>query len=144
MSRNFSSLAEFGTFLAGMVVKVEHAEHVALEEAAQIVEDEAKRVLGTYDYGWPQLAQSTQDQRVAQGFPANEPGLRNGAMRESIGHTVGAGKAQIGSNDDNLVWFEIGTAKQPPRSVLGEAAIHKEKEIVHRIGSAVHAQLIKP
>jgi DNA-directed RNA polymerase subunit H (RpoH/RPB5) len=144
MSKNFGSLAEFGTFLAGMVVKVDHAEHEALKEAAVIVENEAKRVIGTYDYGWPQLAQSTQDDRVAQGFSANEPGLRSEAMRDSIEHTVVGHEAQIGSNDDHLVYFELGTSKQPPRSDLAGAAIAKEKEIVAAIGSAVHTALIKP
>ncbi len=144
MSKNFGSLAEFGAFLAGMVVKVEHAEHEALEEAAVIVEDEAKRVIGTYDYGWPQLAQSTQDDRAAQGYAANEPGLRTGGMRDSIEHSVAGHEAQIGSNDDHLVYFELGTSKQPPRPVLAGAAIAKEKEIISAIGSAVHTAIIKP
>jgi hypothetical protein len=144
MTKNFGSLAAFGTFLAGMAVKIEHAEHSALEGAAKIVETEAKRVIGSYDYGWPQLAQATQDDRVAQGYSANQPGLRRGDMRDSIGHTVAGHEAQIGSNDDKLVWFEIGTSKQPPRPVLAGAAIQKEKEIVELIGHTVHTALIKP
>jgi hypothetical protein len=31
------------------------------------------RVIGTYDYKWPQLAPSTQEKRVSEGFSANEP-----------------------------------------------------------------------
>lgn len=144
MTKTFGSLAEFGAFLGGMVAAVEHAEHEALEGAAKIVEEEAKRVIGTYDYGWPQLAQSTQDDRVSQGYAANQPGLRRGDMRDSIQHRVEGHESYIGSNDDHLVWFETGTSKQPPRSVLASAALHKEHEIVELIGSKVHTALIKP
>jgi hypothetical protein len=134
MSHTFGSLAEFATFLTEAVVKVEHAKHEALEEAAVIVETEAKAALGTYDYGWPQLAQSTQEQRSAQGFTPNDPGLRSGEMRDSLGHKVEGDTAHIGSDDDHLVYFELGTSKQPPRSDLAKAAMSKEKEVCQLLG----------
>jgi hypothetical protein len=52
---------------------MKRAEREILKITAQTVENEAKRVIGTYDYDWPQLAASTQAQRVRKGFPANEP-----------------------------------------------------------------------
>lgn len=134
MSHSFNSLAGFASFLTGMVAEVEHAKHQALEEAAEIVETEAKRALGTYDYGWPQLAQSTQDQRAHQGYTPNDPGLRSGAMQASIEHTVGHDEAHVGSNDDHLVYFELGTRRQPPRSDLAGAAMQKEKEVRELLG----------
>lgn len=142
MSKEFSSLSGFATFMTGAVAEAEHAAHSALEHAAVVVEKEAKRVLGTYDYNWPQLAESTQEQRLAQGYSENEPGLRSGAMRDSIEYTVGHNEAQVGSNDKHLVYFELGTSKQQPRSVLMQAALHKEKEVHALIGGAVHMKLI--
>lgn len=38
-----------------------------------IVEREAKRVIGTYDYDWAPLAESTKDERASLGFPEDEP-----------------------------------------------------------------------
>jgi hypothetical protein len=135
------SLTGFAALLAERSVHLLTANEYALEFAAVKVEAEAKRVLGTYDYGWPELAESTQRQRVAQGYPANEPGLRSGEMRDSIDHVVAESEAHIGSDDQNLVYFDLGTVKQPPRPVLEAAAMHKEAEIVNHIGRTMVAHL---
>lgn len=84
--------------------------------------------------GWAELADATKDDRVRRGFSENDPGLRTGAMRDSIGIAVGAREAVVGSNDDHLVWFELGTSKQPPRSVLGIAAVHKGPQVARILG----------
>lgn len=105
--REFSLLG-FASFIAGTVAEIDHAKREGLDKAAEIIEKEAKRVIGTYDYGWPQLAPSTQAERERAGYPANEPGLRTGAMRDSIEHRViSANEAEIGSDDDDLLWFEL-------------------------------------
>jgi hypothetical protein len=44
----------------------------------------AKAVIGTYAYGWPQLAASTQAERVRLGFMANDPLERTFALGRSI------------------------------------------------------------
>lgn len=136
MSKEFS-LTEFATFLGGLTFEMDEANRIALERAARLVETEAKHVLGTYEYGWPQLAPSTQAQRVQQGYPANEPGLRSGDMRDSITHVADHKEAQVGSNDQHLVWFELGTVKQPPRPVLQGALVHKTDEVLEIIGRQV-------
>ena len=48
----------------------------------------------------------------------------------------------IGSNDDKLVYFELGTEKQPPRSVLGGAAAEKTEEISKIVGETATAWLV--
>lgn len=133
------SLPGFAAFLAAVARATD--EHLALHEAAMIVETEAKRVIGTYDYDWPVLAERTQQDRAAQGFAPNEPGLRTGEMRDSIEHTVLPGEAQVGSDNDKLVWFDQGTSRQPPRSVLMGAAVHTEEKVVERIGRTMTARL---
>lgn len=128
------SLADFARDLARLTVAFELARHEALEEACEIVEQEAKRVIGTYDYGWPQLAPATQADRVRQGFTPNDPLLRTGEMRDSITHHVAEGAGYVGSPSKIALYQELGTAKIPPRSFLGGAAQAKEAEI-HALGA---------
>jgi hypothetical protein len=120
----------------------------ALDQAARVVEREAKAIVGKYQTragpfaGWAELAQSTKNDRVRQGFSENEPGLRSGEMRDSIGRAVGRNEAVVGSNNEKLVRFELGTSKQQPRSVLGIAAVHKGPEVARILGQGVVKHLV--
>lgn len=147
MAEHEMSLAGFAAFATALGAELVHRRHKALEEAAKLVETEAKRVIGTYDYNWPPLAESTKRDRVAKGFAEDEPLLRTGEMRDSIEHTVtmktiAADEAQIGSNNDKAVWQELGTSHIPARSFLAGAAAHKEKEIVALLGHHVEQVLL--
>lgn len=129
------TLTEFAALTTGMVVKLDQVKRECLDNGAKVIQEESKRVLGTYDYGWPQLSTVTQDDREARGYTRNEPGLREGDMKDSIERTViSASEAQVGSNDDKMVYFDIGTPNQPPRPVFQPAAIAKEKEIARELG----------
>lgn len=147
MTQEFT-LDGFATFLAEVAIEVEHENHKALERAAVVIEDEAKAEIGFYQGeagpypAWAELADSTKAQRVALGYTENDPGLRSGAMRDSIQHTiVSEHEVQIGSNDDHLVYFELGTNKQPPRPVLGLAAFQKGKEAAEAAGGVLIAAM---
>lgn len=111
-------------------LEVPRASNASLEHAAQVVEEEAKRVLGTYDYGWPRLKPST----VARKTTGDSPLLETGEMRESITHWVNVEThtAYVGSNNPKAKWHELGTSRVPPRSFLRGAAMAKQKE-VHQI-----------
>lgn len=128
----FSSPAAFAAFLPVLALEVEHEKHKLLEKAAVVVEEEAKRVIGTYDYGWKPLAPSTLARKSA-----DTPLLETGEMRESIEHTVKDHEAIIGSNNDKALWQELGTSHIPPRSFLGGALQHKSDEIVEMIGQNI-------
>ena len=39
-----------------------------------------------------------------------------------------------GSSSDVAVYQELGTSRMPRKSFLAQAALHKEKEVVHEIG----------
>ena len=52
------------------------------------------------------------------------------------------GEAQVGSNDDKLVYFELGTSKQPPRSVLGGAVVEEMDKIIEIVGESAVASLV--
>lgn len=149
--RAFADLAAFTVYLARVSGEMRGAQRRAMEGAAIIVETEAKAELGHYQGvagpfpAWPELADATKADRVAQGFTENDPGLRSGAMRDSIGHKVeehGIGfRAEVGSADPHMVFFELGTTKQPPRSVFGTAAFRKGEEAANHVGHAVFAAI---
>jgi hypothetical protein len=145
--REFSSFGAFALFLGGLVVKEVEAEKRGLERAAKLLKKAAKDKIGEYQgqagpfVAWAELAESTKRDREKHGFTENDPGLRTGEMRDSIEHEVDGREAQIGSNDDKLVWFELGTSKQPPRSVLGGTAFERADEVVRTIGDVVFLAL---
>lgn len=134
-----SSILSLGGFAAVLtrMAATRVIEHVALEKAAVIIETEAKRVIGTYDYGWPQLSEYTLARKAA-----NTPLLETGEMRESIEHQVHGRSASIGSNEDKAVWQELGTVKIPARSFLVGAMVHKGKEAAEAVGGEFFAHLI--
>lgn len=126
-----------------MAAGYHHWEHGTLDAAGEIVEKEAKRVIGTYDYGWPQLAESTQEQRGYLGYPTNEPLLRSGDLRDSISHEVVEEEhaCYVGSDSPIAVYQELGTSRIPPRSFLGGAARAKEHEVHEEISHSLHLGL---
>jgi phage gpG-like protein len=131
------TLTGFASFLATLPLEIKHADHQALEKAARIVEAEAQRVIGTYDYGWLPLAPSTLAKKAA-----DTPLLETGQMRDSIEHVSTDKEACIGSNSDKALWQELGTKKIPPRSFLQGALHAKTDEVVKVIGRQIHGALI--
>jgi hypothetical protein len=120
------SCAEFAKVLGRAAETVE----VGLVEPTKVVMTavavEAKKAIGTYDYGWPQLAEATQADRVARGFSENDPLLRTGDMRASISTKAepiaGGAEGLVYSDQKEALWAELGTMGpgrgQPPRSFL--------------------------
>jgi phage gpG-like protein len=137
------SLSEAAAIFAETAVAMDHIEHHCLDEGSKILQDEAKRVIGTYEYGWPQLAPATQARRSAAGVEPNEPLLVTGELRDSIERDVQQHVAYVGSNNEKALWHELGTSRIPPRSFLAGAAEAKQEEIGDLIGGKFHALLIK-
>ena len=130
------------------VALLQEAEHRGLKEACEILQTEAKAEIGHYQQeagpfqAWPELAESTKQDRVKSGFPENEPLLRTGETRDSIEYTVGHGEARVGSNSPVAVAQEIGTDKIPARSFLGGAAVRKHDEIVRAMAKPMIETMI--
>jgi hypothetical protein len=112
-------------------------EPAIIRRACELVCEEAKRVIGTYDYGWPQLSPAT----LAHKF-YNTPLLETGEMRASIEWTTEGLQGWVGSNNDKAVWQELGTSKIPPRSFLAGAAMHMEEKIHKMAARAVMAVVL--
>lgn len=112
---------------AGELTIVREASRPGLEAASKLLLDEAKTYFGVYQQGagpfgtWPELADSTKEDRVAKGFPENEPLLRTGDLRDSLEREVHDFEAIVGSASDVMLWQELGTSRIPPRPVLGIA-----------------------
>jgi len=135
--KEFGSLAAFADHLAALQAGVTAQLEKGLDRAAKRVQKTAQEEIGHYQEAagpfqkWEELTRGTQDDRERKGYTRNDPGLRSGAMRQSIERQRQGLQAAVGSNDDHLVWFEMG-AKAEPRSVLGLAA-HRESEAVGQI-----------
>lgn len=142
------SILGFVEHLGVMAAEVVVAEHEGLERAAQIIEREAKAAIGAYQAeappfaAWAPLAEATKTDRVRQGFPADEPELRTGELRDSIKHTVGEKEAEVGSDSPIMEYQELGTARIPPRSILGGAAVRKGEQAAEAIGEDVVLALV--
>lgn len=142
------TLLGFAAFLGERLVVMDHETNEAMKKAAMLVEHEAKSEIGIYQdqagpfAGWAELAQSTKDDRVAQGYSENDPLLRSGKVRDSIGHVAKGHEAVIGSNDDIAVMLELGTSRMPPRSFLGGAGFRKGPEVAKILGHGAVKALV--
>jgi HK97 gp10 family phage protein len=110
------------------------------ERAAKMVADKARSAIGTYEFGWPQLASATIADRIAKGFSPNDPLLRTGELRESIEYVVEVEDdgekvtAEVDSNDPVAEYQEFGTSTIPPRSFLWESLMRCLPEIEEMSG----------
>lgn len=154
--RSFSSINAFLAHLAAEALLGTSRQVHALDVASRIIQDEARHELGTYQSGagpfgaWPELADATKEDRERLGFPANNPELRTGTLRDNIERVSTEYEAEVGVPDrvvgdgsranptrnigDVAIAQEIGTDMIPPRSFLGHAAVVKEREVVEAIG----------
>lgn len=145
------NLVGFAHHLGALNGKLNRGQHHILDQAALIVEKEAKAEIGVRQgqagpfKAWDPLADTTingwggHPGKDALGFspPDYEPLLRQGDMRDSIQHTVKGHEAHVGSDSDVAVWQELGTVNMPARSFLGGAAVRKKHEVGKLVGQHV-------
>jgi phage gpG-like protein len=108
------SLTDFAARLAMMEADIRLPEEAIVEKAAQMIEERARDAIGTYEFGWPQLAEATQQERERLGFTPNDPLRRTGRLKYSIGRVSGReggeAVAYVGTNDPNAKYHEFGTS----------------------------------
>ena len=68
------NLPEGAALFAGMAFAYEKNIHDALDGACLIIEKEAQRVIGTYEYGWPPLSPATIARKATGDSPLRETG----------------------------------------------------------------------
>lgn len=139
---HFESLAHFAEHLLTAATLEAVTLEKGMEKCAVIVEKSAKKEIGHYQpqvgpfQDWAELADSTKEDRVRQGYTENDPLLRSGELRGSIEHQSTLQEAVIGSTSPVMAYQEFGTAKIPPRPVIGPAAFKNKEKIQSIIGAA--------
>lgn len=125
------TLGGMAAILVAAQHRMENVQSTQMEKAAVLIEEEAKRVLGTYDYGWPRLSPVT----IARKANGDTPGIETGEMKDSVEHVSSSTELSVGSNESKAVWFELGTSRgQPPRPFISGALVHKLDEVQALLG----------
>lgn len=141
--KTFQSIGAFADHLATLSLGMEAELHRGLDKAAAAVEATAKSEFGEYQAAvgpypeWEQLAESTQQERERLGYTPNDPLLRSGELRDSVGREVRHMEAVIGSRSPVMFYQELGTPRIPPRPVLGPALIRSEEAIKHALAGVL-------
>nr|DAG88323.1 MAG TPA: virion morphogenesis protein [Herelleviridae sp.] len=142
-TKQMSSLGAMASHLLLLDAAIVAELKKGLRRAANAIEQTSKEEIGHYQKAteafpaWAPLAEFTKNERERLGYTRDDPGLRSGAMRDSIKSEFSGLEAVVGSDDQHLVYFELGTDKQPPRSVLGMAVMRNRELIQKELGKAL-------
>lgn len=137
------NLRQFAAHLATEAIATEARQRIGLAAAGHIVRTEAKAEIGTYQGAagpfpaWSPLAPATVADRIRKGFTPDDPLLRSGAMRSSIGFRNDARELFVGSDSPIMMWQEMGTKRIPARSPLGGAMVRKTRAAMFAVAAAV-------
>lgn len=104
---------------------------------------------------WSPLAESTKADKERLGYVFNadyNPLLRTGEMRDSIDFdfvaSKGYSKLRLGAKSEIMVYQELGTARIPPRSVLGMTMFKSQPVIsyamIDMLTSWIEGKTLKP
>jgi phage gpG-like protein len=141
--KEFKSFATFATHLQLLAIEGKIVRRGIVEAGAQEVQDTARGMIGFYhdDPHWPELSPEYEAAKVKAGYEADAPLLRTGEMRDSITHSISldGNSATIGTDDQKMVWHELGTDRMPPRPVMSPAGAHSAPRIVHMATKAAVA-----
>jgi hypothetical protein len=123
------SCAEMAARLNWAAVRAKAEIDIPTEAVVAKAEEKAKEAIGTYDYGWPQLAESTLERKSA-----NTPLLETGEMRDSVSHkaelSAEGAEGVVYSDDKTALYQELGTSRGiPPRPFLYPSLLRCEPEI---------------
>ncbi len=146
--KHLNSFAELATEFVEVKVGLYEALHHGLERVALKIQKTAVAEIGHYQAAagpfpeWPLLADSTENQKARDGYPADAPLLATGDMQDSIEHQVEGLEANIGTNDEKAVYHEFGTDRMPARPFMGPAAFNNKEPIRQLIGAAVVAGFV--
>ena len=116
-------------------------QEATLRKCADEIRDQARAMIGTEDEAWPALADATIAEKERLGYvgsvSATDPLLRTGELRDSIEvRRVDAERAIVASDDPVLAYQEFGTARIPPRPVIGAVLLRSKAKLESLIGEA--------
>jgi phage gpG-like protein len=132
------SLLEMAAEMSAAAANIEEARAEIIKGGCVILSHSAKDAIGTYKFGWPQLAPET----LARKDSVNTPLLETGELRASISWIAEPTEGWIGTNDPKAKWQEFGTSRGiPPRPFLGGAIEHSMGDVEKMARSVVAAAL---
>lgn len=132
------SLDEWPALLERQRLLLRPTVSAALEAGGLAAEKIAKAKIGHYQppvwpifNRWAKLAESTLEQKIRLGYaPPDNPLLREGDLRESIGHAVEGMKLWLGSTSKVGLWQEQGTSNGvPPRPFISPALVEAQPTV---------------
>lgn len=119
-----------------------HEEDHVLELTGEDILADVQAKFGHQQDGWPDLAEATQTARVAAGYPADEPLLMTGTLRDAYevwqdGEDVVVGVRPESPEAIIAEAQEFGTATIPPRPVLGPTAAQDAHKLPDRVWESI-------
>jgi hypothetical protein len=169
MIHQMTSFLEMQQHLGHGILRELRIRERAMTHVCREIQKESQSMLGYYQDGfgpfetWQPLAEATQADRSAMGFPVDEPLLRNERLRNAIEISigplrhgdyegaVGVASAMVGSGshadpvrDIGVVAeaMELGTRRVPPRSFLGLAAARLANRVAEYLGKETFFALV--
>src|SRR5579872_3525335 len=123
---------------------------LGVRNAARKIHSKAKAMFGHYQTGdgpfgsWPELQDTTKEERVRQGYSANEPLKRSGDLMRSYVIEQHGLTAGVGSPEAKALGQEIGVPGHnvPARSTLGIAFVKSEREGFGVLNELIGATLV--
>lgn len=141
MSRSFSDFGEFAAFLRGRIPAAHEAEQHGLGVAGKDLADKAQDLIGHEHEMWPDLAASTVEAKRAKGqtgrISDTDPLYARGEYLHSFSHHVSPGSVVFGTDDPIAPLLERGTAKMPPRPVVGPTLFRHGHEAVEIVANRI-------
>jgi len=163
MPREFRNIGDFLKFAARLPADAKAGAEIGVEVATLAIWKEARSEIGVYQRDdvpgfapWAELADATKDDRVSQGYPANDPLLREGLLRDHIKMSTEGLLGRVGVPSaivqheyeeepldvgDLAIWQELGTPDArfpiPGRSFLGHSAAKLKDRVVDMIAGRV-------
>lgn len=145
--KEFNSPGAFARHLLKLAAMMPEVDRHIVQASAEEIRDTAAGMIGQYQKAvgpypaWQELADSTEEEKARSGYSLEAPLLRTGEMQKSIEYTAERNEAAVGSNDQNMIYHELGTEKIPPRPVLGPAGIHSRERVMKIAGKTTLAWL---
>lgn len=148
MNRQFDSFLGIAEEFGANAHRVQKSLEQGLERALVLIEKTALSEFGVYQDavgphpGWVELADSTKDDRLRQGFTENDPLLRSGDMMRATKRERHGLEGVVGNTDEKMAFHEFGTSKMPARPVYGPAGFRNIENLRNLVGAAAMSGLI--
>lgn len=148
MTKNFDSFGALAAHLLTAGPAMALALHEGLDTIGKRLVRDMEGRPGRYQPGvgpfpaWAPLSPATEERKAAKGQPSDSPLVAEGDLKGSFSHQAQGLELVAGSKDPKMVFHEFGTAKMPPRPVVGPAGFENRDIIAKLVGAAAIAGMV--